>query len=429
MGINVNKSKRNSFWQKLNRRKDKIIIFLLLAFSIPCFSQDEIAISPADSLSFSDSVKIWSFVPRLDSMPDWQVNTAIAVFTEKINKTAAKIQPFSDSLTLRKQTAEEAVSMAQSDTTVTKETIKSLKESAKLAGKDEKPGKSAQKEAASAISFAEKVQSMDSKNKKKNLPKLYKQANHLQNTWETLSTPKPVAVPDPPKTEEPITTQIENPPALPPADTTATTVAGNEPMEKPGDNKKKKKEKAPEKPSFAKYDPKKDVMLNPPKAPCTLSVNRRDEFTGNVYREMPSTELFRFTNAVMKKVLPPQQPHILCKAALASDANGGMLLLSFTIKDQNARRTFGGLAPKSIVSLKFINGEIMTLFNESSQEVKYDPEQGTATFVGQYPFQAGVFKKLEKLELDQIRVAWSTGYEDYNVQQVGLLQQQASCLK
>jgi hypothetical protein len=37
-------------------------------------------------------------------------------------------------------------------------------------------------------------------------------------------------------------------------------------------------------------------------------------------------------------------------------------------------------------------------------------------------------RKLKKTELDKIRIAWSAGYEDYDVQQVDVLEVLSKCL-
>ena len=398
--------------------KDNGITFLLLFLFLTCQAQNETMITPADSIAFADSVKTWLPNHHLDSLADWQVNTAAGVAGEKITQLSVLLNQYCAELSAKRLTGEEALAMAMQDSTVAKEIVKQLKDNLKTAKAGERKGKQALKESSSAVAFSEKTNAMPPQDRRKNLSKLIKKGNSLQQTWNILTAP-------PPPAPEPSAPVVQLPPPEP--DTIATPTTEEPGKEKP--QKKKMKEKLPEKPHFSKYNPANDVMLNPPQPTCKLGVNRRDEFTGNVYREMQYAELFRYTNAVMKKILPASQPHITCKAALASDASGGVLLLQFTIKDATARRSFGGLPAKSIVSLKFINGEIITLFNESNQEVRFDAEQGVAVFTGQYPFQSGVFKKLEKMELDQIRVAWSTGYEDYNVQQVGLLQQQASCLK
>ena len=52
----------------------------------------------------------------------------------------------------------------------------------------------------------------------------------------------------------------------------------------------------------------------------------------------------------------------------------------------------------------------------------------TAAYRATYPLNAEVMKKIRRTETDRIRIAWSKGYDDYEIQQVDLLMRQAACL-
>jgi hypothetical protein len=196
------------------------------------------------------------------------------------------------------------------------------------------------------------------------------------------------------------------------------------------DKKDKKEGDGPTEVVAARYDPTKDVMVSPPDAPCVYAAERKDEFTGSVYRECGALEVFRYSNPVMKKALPEGQYHIIGKAALATDgAADAALTLSFRIQDQNARRTFGVLPKGGILTMRFIRGDAITLYNSRDAEPEFDVETGVATYKTTYPLDRSLLKRIEKYELDQIRVQWSTGYEDYSIQQVDILQQQVRCLR
>ncbi|HRI61880.1 MAG TPA: hypothetical protein PK228_19210, partial [Saprospiraceae bacterium] len=153
-----------------------------------------------------------------------------------------------------------------------------------------------------------------------------------------------------------------------------------------------------------------------------------DEFSGQTYRETGREELFRYTNEVMKKVLPPDQPHIVCEAALSNSGANSSLHLTFTIRDPNARKSFGSLAKGSIASLKFLDGDTFTLNNTRNDDGVRDESGQVFTYQAQYPLDAALVKKLRKTELDKLRVAWSTGYEDYDVQGIDVLMWEGKCL-
>ncbi len=81
-----------------------------------------------------------------------------------------------------------------------------------------------------------------------------------------------------------------------------------------------------------------------------------------------------------------------------------------------------------MVILKFIDGTTLTVSNLRNDDGTLDPTGQVFTYRGQYALDPSVLKKLRKTELDKIRVSWSTGYEDYEVQNVDLLMRQAKCL-
>jgi hypothetical protein len=181
-------------------------------------------------------------------------------------------------------------------------------------------------------------------------------------------------------------------------------------------------------PSYTKkYDPSADVMLSPPTPPCSVASSSRDEFSGEISRELSGSELFRFTNPALKKYLSGKA-HVVCEAALASAGPNAVLLLTFHINDPNARKAFGRLEKNSIASIRFLDGQTLELRNSVGDDGVFAQDNEASIFRGQYPLTPEVFKKLRKSELDTIRILWSKGYDDYEVQQVDLLMRQAECL-
>jgi len=169
-------------------------------------------------------------------------------------------------------------------------------------------------------------------------------------------------------------------------------------------------------------------MLHPPLPPCALAMDRRDEFSGETQRETARTELFRYTNPVLKSYLQGKV-HILCEAALSTIGPNTTLLLTFTIRDPNVRKAFGNLPKNSLATLQTLDGATYTINNQQLSEGLADDSGQVFTYRGQYPLDKTVLKKLRSTGLDKVRIAWSTGYEDYDVQNVDLLIRQAQCLE
>lgn len=306
-----------------------------------------------------------------------------------------------------RQLREDSLKLAKLDSTVSKEAIGALEKELKTVQALKKTADKQFRQASQTADFTEKVANMDSTNQRKNIRKAWKQVKELDALLY-------------PPAEKPVADMLNAQGAGgAPADSSAIIA-----------EKRKPKEKKAEKPApkYKPYDPAADVMLHPPQRPCALAVNTRDEFSGETYRETQREELFRFTNEVMKKILPPDQPHIAGEAALSASGANASLHLTFTIRDANARKAFGSLTKNSAATLKFLDGDTFTLNNTRNDDGARDDSGQFFTYRAQYPLDAVLLKKLRKTELDKIRIAWSTGYEDYDVQGVDVLMREGKCL-
>ena len=198
------------------------------------------------------------------------------------------------------------------------------------------------------------------------------------------------------------------------------------------DNKKSDKPKkgTPATPSNQprKYDPKSDVMLNPPAPDCQIAFDGVDKFTQRKKKETMPQILFRHTEDFMKPTLKDKD-YINCEA-MASRVQGGFyyLNLTFTIMTKEAQRSFGFLDRGTLFVFKLINGKIVTLTNTKTDIGIVDANNGTTTYRAQLQMQNGDAKALMETELDVVRVAWSAGYEDYDIYYMDVLMNLFKCL-
>ena len=360
-------------------------------------------------------------IPHPDSLSEQDLSDWIARLSRQAEQLETHFSRKAQTTAAARDMAEHVWKTAKQDTLTSKTTLDSLAGNLKAAKSAEKTAVKQQKQASETVAVAEKMANMNVIYKRRNLRKFWKQVKELDSILH------------PPPAEKPIAAVIGNEGVAAPSDT--STPPSPDTVKQPTDSTTvttpvAEKRKKPEKPApkYKPYDPAADVMLNPPQRPCTLAVSTRDEFSGETYRETQREELFRFTNEVMKKALPPDQPHITCEAALSVGGANIGLHLSFSIRDANARKAFGGLAKNSIAILKFIDGTTFTVNNLRNDDGTLDPSGQLLNYRAQYVLDPGILKKLRKNELDKIRVAWGTGYEDYEVQSVDVLMRQAKCL-
>ena len=367
-------------------------------------------------------------LPALDTLPEETLNELAVRLATQSGAISDVFQFEWTRATNGREELERRLSEAKADSTVTAEDRKALEKELKTAKIAEKAAKKQADKARKAYEFAEKVTGMSPPEQRQNLPIARKKVTAL--------LPEPEPPQEAPLAEVIGTVGVTDIPdlAVPPADSAAIdtlaadTLAADSLAEKPAAPKSKKDKKtAPSGPKYRSYNPAEDVMLNPPQQPCQIVTDTRDAFSGERRREMDKEELFRYTNPSLKPYFTDFE-HILCDAALSSNNNNYLLNLTFTIRDVNARRAFGSLPRNGVAILKLLDGETFTLYNLRADEGLADKDNKVFTFRGQYQVEPGMQKKLQKTLLDKIRIAWSTGYEDYEVQNVDLLVRQLSCL-
>jgi hypothetical protein len=349
-----------------------------------------------------------------------QMHTQAALLADYYQKKAAPLQQ-------ARAAAEALQILAKQDTTLTKDSLKILQTVLKTAKKREKEAvqilKKADRTAAQAKTLAETT---DTAALRLQIPKIFREIQKIMPRNQAEKTQKPLAAILGPISirdhAAPKNEQEQEQPPIPAAapDSTAQTT------EKYLKNTRKQIPAQRDKP-IRRQKPATDVLRNPPTPPCQLALEQRDAFSGELYRETAPEELFRFTNPIMKKVLE-DKTHIRCDAALTGTGAQVALRLQFTINDPNPRSTFGGLPQGSIAVLKFIDGTTHTLYNLKADTGAPDEQTGTYRFTGLYPLDPATQKKITSRELDKLRIAWMTGYEDYEIYRVDVLSQLLPCL-
>ena len=181
--------------------------------------------------------------------------------------------------------------------------------------------------------------------------------------------------------------------------------------------------------TYKAYDPQKDTRLNPPPYACVFTHNEVDKFSGKMRRDLKPVILFTYTPKDLRPFLRDRE-YITCRGYLA-DLSDGLLFLSleFSIASNNAQAAFGGIPNGSILSLLLMDGESLRLINSKSDTGYYDPDLGSYIYRSQFQISGVQERILQSAELDQMRVIWSTGYEDYEVFELDFFRNQINCLR
>ncbi|TNE56785.1 MAG: hypothetical protein EP344_11780 [Bacteroidetes bacterium] len=359
-----------------------------------------------------------SLPSQLDSLPEYEVKAFARRLADQALEVRDIFQQQADRTTLERDVATDQLAASEADTSATADERKILGKKLKTAKSEEKKAAKQLRKAIDVSEYAESVAVLDSAELRRQLPKAYKRVAAL--------------IPEPEVLEEPIADMIGVVAVSEPTDliSTETTVdstavvAEEPPSDKPS---KKSKPQQPERPPIKTYDPKEDVLLNPPARPCVLTEDTRDAFSGELQREVQAEELFRFTNPALRSYFRDRE-HIICQAALSTRNGSYVLHLYFTVNDANAPRAFGNLPKNGIAILKLLDGETYTVYNLKLDEGKAADDGQSYTYHGQYLLNTGMFKRMQRSYFDKIRIAWSTGYEDYEIYNIDFFMRQLNCL-
>lgn len=185
---------------------------------------------------------------------------------------------------------------------------------------------------------------------------------------------------------------------------------------------------APPTKKFRSYNFSEDVLYFPIAPPCRLTLDTRDEFSGDIRRATDRAELFRHTNPLLKAYLQGKT-QVICESSLQRTGSQMVLHLHLQMNDPNAKKAQGHLPRNAQAILKFIDGSTQSVYNMQTDEGKSDAEGQAFAFEGQFLLDREVQRKMRSMELDKIRLYWANGYEDYEVHDLRLLMRQMKCVE
>ena len=194
--------------------------------------------------------------------------------------------------------------------------------------------------------------------------------------------------------------------------------------------KKKVSDKKPiEKLTTVDYDEKTNVMIHPPVTPCRIVFDSTDVFTGKRKKESARTLFFTQTDDLLKKMMKDKD-YITCYA-VATRIQGGItfLNLTFIIQSKETQKVFGFLEKGSPIVFRLMNGHTFNFTNSSTDIGVVDFLRNTTTFQATIQLYANDIKSITSSEIDQVRVAWSAGVDDYEIYDVNILKNLLRCVE
>lgn len=163
------------------------------------------------------------------------------------------------------------------------------------------------------------------------------------------------------------------------------------------------------------------------KRPCSFGENTVDKFTGNIVRQLQPEIFFTYTNADYKKYMRGKE-YLTCEAYVAAIGATRTLNLRFILDSPYGNADYGGIDRSTLLLIRLINGETVSLISQEASQGDINKIKGTTTFSTYFLLDTSHEKLLKRYEIDEVRMIWNKGYEDYQVYNVDFLRNQLRCI-
>lgn len=172
----------------------------------------------------------------------------------------------------------------------------------------------------------------------------------------------------------------------------------------------------------------KDLLTEPPPYNCTIAFTGIDEYTKKKRIDLQKEILFDFSDPEVAVYLKGRS-YVTCEANFVEFIGDVRILsLRITVASRMARADYGYLNSSTLMSIKLLNGETITLFSNNSDVGQIDNDNNLTVYKATFPVTRENQKTLMSSLIDKIKVVWSTGYEEYPVSNVDFFVNQIRCL-
>jgi hypothetical protein len=176
------------------------------------------------------------------------------------------------------------------------------------------------------------------------------------------------------------------------------------------------------------YPSKKGDAIEAAVPKCAIAFKGKDSFSGKKRVDLEPSPLFSFTTEKMRRYFEDGDM-IQCDAYMSAVAGGyKFLCVELTVASETAQKSYGSIEKQGLLSLKLVDGTTVNMYNNKTDNGSLDPLKKTVLYKAQYLIPNEHIKTLSKMDIDKVRLVWSTGYEDYTIYESDFLINQLNCL-
>jgi len=163
--------------------------------------------------------------------------------------------------------------------------------------------------------------------------------------------------------------------------------------------------------------------------PCTIGYVGTDSSLQQKRIDTAAKLLFTHTDDELRPFFDDQE-YLRAEAYISYIESGYYILhLHFFVASPNAPREYQVLKASSILNIKFMNGEQLSLRNAKTSRGQYDGRQQAFVFKGQYPLSGAAVRQMRNQEVDRVQVYWAQDYEWYDIYDLDFFRAQLDCIQ
>lgn len=160
----------------------------------------------------------------------------------------------------------------------------------------------------------------------------------------------------------------------------------------------------------------------------TCAVVVEDSASDNYRVDVEKELLFTYTSEQLRPFLKAKD-YLSCDAYLTYISGGYYFLnLSFAIASPNAELEFGGIQQGASLDIELINDKTVRLIAREPSKGEYNTDSQLYVYKVQYPLSSNDVKRLKTAEIDELRIVWKQGYENYEIYYLDFFRNQFDCL-
>lgn len=194
------------------------------------------------------------------------------------------------------------------------------------------------------------------------------------------------------------------------------------PSVKPSKNRKRKATVYPV--------PKRDRKTKAPiieEFACEYSMKEKDEFTQKLKVATKPQPFFTYTQENLKKFMR-ENDYLTCTGSMSRVVGMTILNIKFEVESIAAQQEYGEIETGTQMLVKLLNGKTVKLTCQEGDKGTIDEVNGKTVYRTYFTVDKNDEKELSKSEVVKVRMLWSTGYEDYDVNELDFFINQLNCL-